>query len=42
MICFIKGVNSVKEIMLYTSDLKPNIELYSPHTTYFYDFKNIH
>ena len=38
MNCFIKDVNCIKEIMLYNSDLKPNIELYSPHTTYFYDF----
>ena len=38
MNCFIEGVNCPKEIMLYNYYLEPNIELYSPHTTYFYDF----
>ena len=32
MNCFIKGVNCIKEIMLY-NNFKPNIELYSPFTT---------
>jgi len=38
MSCFIEGVSCAKEIMLYNTHLEPNIELYSPHTTYFYDF----
>ena len=40
MNCIVKGVNCAKEIMLFNNDLEPNIELYSPHTTYFYDFND--